>query len=76
MSSLELVFTGNNGKEIRSLIDFSIEDTPLDIADNAQEALDNYAKMICNADIGFGDNLTLMCEPEECERDDWKTIFL
>ena len=76
MSKLELVFTGNNGKKLISVLrDSGENDTALDIAKNAQEAFENFASMISDYDLGDGDIHTLMYEPDdEWAREDCETI--
>ncbi len=75
MSKLELIFTGNNGNKMISVLrDSEGQDTVLDIAKNAQEAFDNYAELMANLDMGDGDIWTLMSVPDECEREDWELI--
>lgn len=77
MSKLELVFTGNNGKVLKALIDERANNTALDLADNAQEALDHFAYVIGDEDLGDGDVATLMYDPdpEDVEEiEDLKTI--
>lgn len=51
MAKLELVFTGKDGKVLKSLIRQSDREVLLDVVDNAQERLDDYAAIVAKHDM-------------------------
>ena len=76
MSKLELVFTGNDGKVLKSIISNVDELTRLDVAEDAQIHLDYFAEMISDYDFGDGDSKTLMCPVSDEDYDDNGKVFI